>query len=150
MNYRVEQMRECINVVGSQGPVPAWDTQSNGHRERAVPLSLTSVMIYTGIQDTRRDKQRNLQKRRQCEGWSRDWSNAAIDQEMPAVTNKELLYRTWNSAQCYVAAWMGGGLRENGYMYVYGWVPSLFTWNHHNIVNQPYPNRKYKVQETKQ
>ena len=24
------------------------------------------------------------------------------------VTNKDLLYSTWNSAQCYVAAWMGG------------------------------------------
>ena len=26
---------------------------------------------------------------------------------------------------------------------IYGWVPSLFTWNHH-IVNQPYPNIKLK------
>ena len=26
------------------------------------------------------------------------------------ITNKDLLYSTWNSAQCYVAAWMGGGL----------------------------------------
>ena len=25
------------------------------------------------------------------------------------VTNKDLLYSTVNSAQCYVAAWMGGG-----------------------------------------
>ena len=24
------------------------------------------------------------------------------------ITNKDLLYSTWNSAQCYVAAWMGG------------------------------------------
>ena len=24
------------------------------------------------------------------------------------VTNKDLLYSTWTSAQCYVAAWMGG------------------------------------------
>ena len=23
------------------------------------------------------------------------------------VSNKDLLYSTWNSAQCYVAAWMG-------------------------------------------
>ena len=27
-------------------------------------------------------------------------------------------------------------LGENGYMYTYGWVPSLFTWNYHSIVNQ--------------
>ena len=26
------------------------------------------------------------------------------------ITNKDLLYSTWNSAQRYVPAWMGGGL----------------------------------------
>ena len=26
------------------------------------------------------------------------------------ITNKDLLYSTWNSAQCCVAAWMGGGV----------------------------------------
>ena len=38
------------------------------------------------------------------------------------ITNKVLRYGTWNSAQCYVAAWIGvgGGLEENGYMYIYG------------------------------
>ena len=24
------------------------------------------------------------------------------------ITNRDLLYSTWNSVQCYVAAWMGG------------------------------------------
>ena len=24
------------------------------------------------------------------------------------ITNKDLLYSTWNSAECYVAAWIGG------------------------------------------
>ena len=24
------------------------------------------------------------------------------------ITNKDLLYSTWNSAQCYAVAWMGG------------------------------------------
>ena len=40
------------------------------------------------------------------------------------ITDKVLLYSTGNPAQCYVAAWIGGGLRENGYMHV--WV-SPFT-----------------------
>ena len=35
------------------------------------------------------------------------------------ITNKELLYSTGNSAQCYVAAWKGGVLGENGYMLIY-------------------------------
>ena len=34
------------------------------------------------------------------------------------MTNKDLLYSTWNSAQCYVVAWMGGGLGKNEYMYI--------------------------------
>ena len=32
-----------------------------------------------------------------------------------------------DSAQCYAEAWMGGSLRENGYIYVCGWVPLLST-----------------------
>ena len=35
-----------------------------------------------------------------------------------------------------------GGLGENEFKYMYGWVPSLFTWNFHNIVNQQYPQYK--------
>ena len=35
------------------------------------------------------------------------------------ITNKDLLYGTWNSALCYVASWMGGEFGENGYMYMY-------------------------------
>ena len=54
------------------------------------------------------------------------------------TTNNDLLYSTWDSAQCYVAAWMG----ENGYMYLDGCVPSMFMWVYHNIVNQLYPNTK--------
>ena len=36
------------------------------------------------------------------------------------ITNKDLLYSTWNSAQCYVAAGWEGGLGKNGDMYMYG------------------------------
>ena len=49
------------------------------------------------------------------------------------ITNQNLLYSTRNSAQSYVVPGWDGGLRENGYMYMYGWVPSLFTSNYHNI-----------------
>ena len=51
------------------------------------------------------------------------------DQQGPTVDS------TWNSAEGRVAAWMGGeSLGEDGYMYMCGWVPSLFTQNYHNIV----------------
>ena len=35
------------------------------------------------------------------------------------ITNKDLLHSTWNYAQCYVAAWMGGEFGEE-------WIPLLF------------------------
>ena len=58
------------------------------------------------------------------------------------ITNKDLPYSTWNSAQRYVAAWIGGEFGGEGYTYMYGWVPLLSTWNYHNIVNRFYPNTK--------
>ena len=46
------------------------------------------------------------------------------------ITNKDLLYSTENSAQCYVAAWMG---EESGGEWIHVYVPLclLCTWNHH-------------------
>ena len=40
---------------------------------------------------------------------------------------KDLLHSTGDSARCYEAAWLGGGLGEDGYMYTYGRVPLLST-----------------------
>ena len=55
---------------------------------------------------------------------------------------KDLLCSTWNSAQCYVAAWMGGEFGGEWIHYMNGWVPLLFTWNYHNIGDWLYPNTK--------
>ena len=30
--------------------------------------------------------------------------------------------------------WREESLGENGYVYMYGWIPSLFTWNYHKNV----------------
>ena len=45
------------------------------------------------------------------------------------VAQKTLLNVRWQPR-------MEGSLGENGYMYVYGWVSLLSTWNYPNIVNQ--------------
>ena len=37
------------------------------------------------------------------------------------ITNKDLLYSTWNSAQCYVAAWLEEGLGGE-WIHVYVWL----------------------------
>ena len=60
---------------------------------------------------------------------------------LKCITNQVLLYSTGNSAQCYVEAWMG---KEFGGEWSHVYVPSLSTWNCHNIVNWLYPNKKLK------
>ena len=51
------------------------------------------------------------------------------------ITNKDLLYSTWNSAQCYVAAWMGGEFGGE-WIHVYIWLsPFPVHLNYCSIVN---------------
>ena len=64
-------------------------------------------------------------------------------------TGKVLLYSTGNSAQCYVAAWMGGEFGGEWIQYMYGCVPLLFTWNYQKIVNQLYPIQNKKLKKKK-
>ena len=40
------------------------------------------------------------------------------------ITNKDLLYSTWTSAQCYVAAWMGGEFGGERIL-VYVWLSPI-------------------------
>ena len=55
-----------------------------------------------------------------------------------------------NSAQCYVAAGMGGEFGEK-WIHAHVWlrVPALFTQKHHNIVNWLHANTKLKVKKKK-
>ena len=51
------------------------------------------------------------------------------------VTNKDPLYGTGTLLKVMRQLGWEGSLGENGYMCMYDWVPSLFTWNYHNVVN---------------
>jgi len=42
-----------------------------------------------------------------------------LDLYLKWITNKDLLYSTWISAQCYVAAWMAEDLGERMYTCMY-------------------------------
>ena len=59
------------------------------------------------------------------------------------ITNKNLQYSTWNSAQCYVAAWMGGEFGGE-WIHVYVWLsPFAVHWKLSKLfVNWVYPNTK--------
>ena len=63
------------------------------------------------------------------EGWRKDGGGIVREFGMDTytllclkwITNKDLRYSTWNSAQCYVAAWMGrefGGERIHAYVWL--------------------------------
>ena len=43
------------------------------------------------------------------------------------ITNKDLLYSTWNSAHCYVAACMGGELGGE-WIHAYAWLSPFTTF----------------------
>ena len=45
------------------------------------------------------------------------------------ITNKDLLYSTGNSAQCYVVAWMGGEFGGE-WIHVYVWLSPLKLSQH--------------------
>ena len=44
--------------------------------------------------------------------------------DLQCLTNKDLLYSMWNSAQCCVAAWMGGEFGGE-WIHVYVWLTSF-------------------------
>ena len=58
------------------------------------------------------------------------------------ITNKNLLDSIGNPAQCFAAAWMGGEFEGEGTHVYVCLVPSPFTRNCYNIVNQLYSNTK--------
>ena len=62
------------------------------------------------------------------------------------ITNKDLLYSTWNSAQHYLDGRGTGGEWIHAHVCL---SPSLFNWNYHNIVNRLYLSTKPKVQNKK-
>ena len=58
------------------------------------------------------------------------------------ITNKGLLYIALGTLLnvMWQLGWEGS-LEENGQMYIYGWVPLLYTWNYHNISYTPKWNK---------
>ena len=57
----------------------------------------------------------------QVEGIARDFEKVMSTLlYLKWITNENLLYSTWNSAQGYVQTGWERGLGENGYMYMYG------------------------------
>ena len=64
------------------------------------------------------------------------------------ITNKNLLYSTWNSAQCYVAAWMGAGFgKERIHVYVESLCCPPETVTTSLIDCMPIQNKKFNLKK---
>ena len=63
------------------------------------------------------------------------------------ISNKDLTYSTWNSAQCYLAAWVGGGLgrMDTRVCIAESLLCSLETTATLLISYTPAQNKKFKV-----
>ena len=65
------------------------------------------------------------------------------------ITKKDLLCSTGTLLNFMGQPGWEGSLGENGYRYMYDWIPSLFTWNYHNIINWLYTPTQNKNLKTK-
>ena len=68
------------------------------------------------------------------------------------ITNKDLLYSTGNSAQCYVAAWMGEGFGGE-WIHVYVWLGPFavrLKLSQHYLLIGYTPIQKKKFKEKKE
>ena len=85
-------------------------------------LDRTEATWHAHTQETHRLRERTYSC--QGEGWGKGQLGSLdmyILLYLKWITNKNLLYSTWNSAQCYVAAWMGGEF-EGDWIHVYVWM----------------------------
>ena len=69
------------------------------------------------------------------------------------ITNKDLLYSTWNSAQCSVAAWMGRGIWGRMDICIYMGEPLFCPPEAITILligNTPIQNKTFKIKKEKE
>ena len=57
---------------------------------------------------------------RKGELWSLAWTYSIV-LYLKCINNKDLLYSTWSSTQCYVPAWRGAGF-EGDWLHVCVWL----------------------------
>ena len=79
--------------------------------------------LFTKQKQPHRLKRMNLQLPVRENGGKRQevWIDVYTLLYLKWITNKVLLYSTGNSAQCYVAAWMGEGFGGD-WIHVYAWL----------------------------
>jgi len=113
-----------------------WFDQSNGRRKKNTTQKNVSFISYDipYMWNLKRNDTNEFTKQKETHRlieWAYGCLGEGIVREfgmdtyrvlyLKWITNKDILYSTANSAQCYVAAWMGGEFREE-WIHVYVWL----------------------------
>ena len=126
--HRLHELEECEKPVVAREYCPRW-----GLAPSALPLLLAQMCLSSrkktnGSQLPTPGFHHCCSLLGSCTHPLRLSLSTLLD--LKWITNRELLHSTGSSAQCCVAAWMGGEFGgEWIHVYVYGWVALLCTWN---------------------
>ena len=137
MGYYRATKKNGNDAIGSnmEGPSACHTKWSEWEKEKYCMKSL-KCGIWTGMMQAELVKQKDTHRLRewiygfQGEGWREGIVREfGVDTYtvlyLKWITSRVLHYSTWNPAQCYAAAWMGG---EFGGEWIHVcWVPLLFT-----------------------
>ena len=114
-------------------------------QQRWMPQAKQSARGTQPYSSTEMRQQRNmLQMKEQGKHLQNQVNEEEIESTWKRIqrNNSKITKNLGNKMEAWTA-WMGGGFGENSYIYMYGRVPSLFTWNYHNVVNQLYHKTKW-------
>ena len=119
----------CSNMNRPRDCPNEWSKSDRGEISHDIPFMWNLKKKKKGTNEL--TKQRDSQTREWTYGCQRKQGEEGIARKfgmamytllcLKWITNKDLLYGTWNFAQCYVAAWMGGKFGGE-WMHVYVWL----------------------------
>ena len=119
----------CSNMDGSRDCHAEW---SKSDREGKISYGIPYMWNLTinDIDELIKQKETHWLREWTYNCWWEGWGDGIVRQfqmdiytlqYLKWIVNKDLLDSTWNSAQCYVVAWMGGEFRWE-YIHVYVWL----------------------------
>ena len=119
----------CSNMDGSRDCHAEW---SKSDREGKISYGIPYMwnLKINDIDELIKQKETHWLREWTYDCWWEGWGDGIVRQfqmdiytlqYLKWIVNKDLLDSTWNSAQCYVVAWMGGEFRWE-YIHVYVWL----------------------------
>ena len=129
----------CCNVDGLWECHTEWSkSDREGETSYAIPYMWNLKRNDTNVLTKQKETHR-LRK------WTYGCWGKGIVREFGKLYSKWITNKHMELCSKVCASLEGKGICRRMDIYIHGWVPSLFTWNYHNIINWLYPNSKLKV-----